>query len=198
MMDGLSNVSNDAIAAFQIAWERQDSVCARENSARNLLVKQAKKEGVPTEAAIEAIRTKKRRGSEEARIFMRDLLRSLALANMPMSQQDLFEGWNAGVSPGVKAEADLWAAEDAGFKAGRHRMDLADCPFSPGSEQHAVWHREYRKGELSRVSEDPDTTVAPATRKRGRPPRQARIPGTEQRMRRPGRAPSEEAAAPAE
>lgn len=198
MMDGLSNVSNDAIAAFQIAWERQDAVCARENSARNLIVKAAKKEGIPTEAAIEALRTKKRRGSEEARIFMRDLIRSMALANMPLSQQDLFDGWNVGVSPGVKAEAELWDAERAGFQAGRHRMDLADCPFSAGSEQHAVWHREYRKGEMSRVSEDPDTTVAPVTRKRGRPPRQDRIPGTEQRMRRPRRAVPEEAGAPAE
>jgi hypothetical protein len=193
----VSNVSNDAIVSFQVAWMRKKATIDQLVGEQRALVKSGKANGINTDAAIDAVRKRRRFSAEEARLYMRDLIRSMALQNMPVRQEDLFTGWEAGISPGVELEATLWDAEKEGFKAGRHGADRGDCPYSPGTEHHAVWHTEYAKGVLSRSSDGSE--VAPATRERPPRGRQARIPGTEHqdrpRQRRAKVIPINEAAA---
>lgn len=164
-MSDLPNVSNDSIVQFQIAWERISASIGRDTAIRRNLIKQARENGIDTEMATLAIRTKKRWSSTEATERLSNLLRSMALVHMPVAQDDLFN-WSSNVTSNTAAAADAWEAERSGYEAGSHGADPADCRYDAGTEAHALWNTAYRRGQDDHAEHSGGTERVPAERTR--------------------------------
>ena len=117
----------------------------------------------------------------EAASELKDTLDYMRLFRMPMTQADL--GFTDG-EPTVKVvrEDDLWDAEEAGFRAGRHGEKIEACPYPTGSELFVTWRAWWGKGQ-AQIAKELGPNARVATPSRERPPRQGRIPGTERRAR---------------
>ena len=177
----LSNVTNDSLIAFTIAYERQKSVCNRENALLANIVKQGKAEGIPTKAAVEASQKMKAMG-EGAADHLRDMIRVMALRNIPVTQPGLFDGWDLSLTQATREEDSAWRAESRGFDAGLHGADVSDNPFAPSTEVHVRWEIGRRNGLATR---ERNTGGKAVTAPRRRPVRQLRMPGTEPRQDSP-------------
>jgi hypothetical protein len=158
------NVSNDAIAEFQVAYERVSASIARDSGIRRALIKTARDNGVDTDMAVLAVKTKKKYSVQEAAIHLRNLLRSLSLVHMPLAQGDLFD-FPKGMSGNVERAREHWDAENQGYLAGQGGGDPDACPFAPGSDQHAIWTRAYQRGGEDHAAQT-DTQQVPAARTR--------------------------------
>jgi hypothetical protein len=186
MSDTLPNVTNDAIAEFQVEWERISASIDRSTALRRNLIKQARDNGIPTEMAVLAVRTKKKHSAQEATRNLADLLRSLSLVHIPISQDDLFD-WPQGMSANTAQARESWDAEGAGYAAGSNGADPESCPYQPGSDAYALWGRAYQRGAEDHAARSGGTERVPAERtRRARGPAQGQIAGTERRSRRRG------------
>jgi hypothetical protein len=184
----LPNVSNDAFIAFLIAWERQKSVCNRENALLANIAKQGRADGIPVQAVLDASRKMKALGNE-AVPYVRDMIRVMALRNMPVSQPTLFDGWDLALTTATREEDSAWRAENAGFEAGLHGGDVSANPFAPGTEIHIRWEIG-RRGGMAVRERNAGTGGKASTAPRQRPARQAkakqlRVPGTEAKQDSP-------------
>jgi len=169
-----SNVSNETIQEWMREYETQKRVCDVEQGVLRNIRKRAKADGVNL-AALTAVSRARKMDPQEAVAELRDTTRYYALRNIPVSRETLFDGWTPRVTEKARELDDVWDAEDAGFQAGRHGTDIAECPYEIGSMLHAEWLSWWHKGQESRSKElGPDATQAPATRRR---PRQTRFPG---------------------
>jgi hypothetical protein len=175
MSDTLPNVTNDAIAEFQVEWERISASIDRSTALRRNLIKQARDNGIPTEMAVLAVRTKKKHSAQEATRNLADLLRSLSLVHIPI------------MSANTAQARESWDAEGAGYAAGSNGADPESCPYQPGSDAYALWGRAYQRGAEDHAARSGGTERVPAERtRRARGPAQGQIAGTERRSRRRG------------
>ena len=137
-----------------------------ENGSLRSILKRAKASGVSTKALIAAHQAAKQEPDVVKR-EMQDMIRYLALRNMPFTQTDLFGVFDAGISPEAAAEQDEWDADDAGYQAGMHGQTGDDCPFAAGSPLQVAWMHGLEKGkEAAARTAGPDAKVANASRKR--------------------------------
>jgi len=184
--------SNDVVAEFIRAYRTQKRVVSSENGALRNIVRLGKRDGIDTKAAIRTANALQQ-DPEEVRVEMRHTIHYMNIASLPVSQIDLFAGWQPDVTDKTKTATDLWDVEEAGYQAGRHGGKIDDNPYPPGSEFFVHWREWWHKGQAAIARElGPDVTPAPSVRSRGR---QLRIPGTEHIQRRPN---SEDGAIPAD
>jgi hypothetical protein len=161
------NISNDTIVEFQIAYERVSASIGRDTAIRRNLIKQARENGVDTEMAVLAVKTKKKYSAQEASQRLANLLRSLALVHMPIEQGDLFR-WPAEVSANTQHAAQSWQAEEDGYAAGKAGADPDSNPYHRGSEEHVLWGRSYDRGAADHTVQSGGTERVPAARTRRR------------------------------
>jgi hypothetical protein len=180
------NVTNDQLLTFTIAYERQLNVVNRERMELTRLVKAAKKEGVPTAAVLEASKKRKAMDPDELRVHMREVIRTLALRNLPMKQSDLFDGWSLTVAETVRQEDATWRAEQLGQEQGLAGAADDSNPFAPGTELYVNWEVGRRAGIQARERFKGDgAAAAQAPRKRPSRGAQTRLPGTEAKQDSP-------------
>lgn len=171
-----SNVPNEAVVeAIHEVWENnreRDRIVAQ---GRNLL-KHCKTIGIDVDALRITIRNKKLDLDEVLRTF-RNTIHYMGLTGQTVTQAALFEGWDTKLSQKVKAGQDIWDAQDLGYQAGRHGVDIAECPYHPpGSELAAAWLTFHKKGaDAAAKARGPDVSVATAPRGR-RKPKQETLP----------------------
>jgi len=176
-----SAISNDEVLACLREYESQKRVCDSENGVLRNIVKRHKAAGVNIPALMATCKARKREPMEVV-AELREQIRYMSLRNIPVARETLFDGWTPRVSEKSRDEEDIWTAEDSGYRAGRHGVDISENPYSPGIELHAAWLKWWQKGQAAIARElGPDTEQAPASRIRR--PRQMRFPGTDRRKR---------------
>jgi hypothetical protein len=187
-----TNVPNELIVAAIREILTNDRERDRVVAEGRNLRKRYKTLGVDLEALGITTKNRKRDIDEVVRT-MKNTLHYMGLAGQQVSQGALFDGWTTTVSQEVKLGQDIWDAEDSGYMAGRHGVDIAECPYHPpGSELAAAWLSFHKKGRAdAQKAQGPDTSTATAPR--ARRPRQDALPGvpaTRHRRNGAGKAPS--------
>jgi hypothetical protein len=143
----VDNVSGDTISDWMRQYSSQKRKCDEENGVLRALVKRAKSDGINAKEMIAAVAAGKLDPDEVAR-DLRDRLRYMSLRRIPLDRDSLF-AWSADVTQKTQAEDDTWAAEDAGYQAGRHGVPAADSPFAPGTELSVRWLEFWHKGQAA-------------------------------------------------
>jgi len=182
--------TNGPTDAESRAWLRQIVIQKRrveeETGVLRKLYQRAKNAGEDTEALRRSI-AKKRRDSTEVVASMRAELRYDALQNIPTTAEALFDGLTVHITETMKAEDDIWSAQDKGYRAGFGGVPKGENPFPAGSEFFVAWDGEWIKGQgaLARLMGE-NATRADASR--GSRAQQTRMPGTESRQDSPRKA----------
>jgi ribosome modulation factor len=172
---GSNTASNDSAADWMRQYRVQKRRCDEENGVLRNIVKRAKADGMNTTAMIAAVKATKLE-PEVVSADLRDQIRYMGIIHLPMTQASLFEGIDFEVNSSTEHKDDLWTAEDAGYRAGRHGQRIEDCPYQTGTELHVHWVQEWHKGQAAIARElGPDVKVASANKKRK--PRQGKLQG---------------------
>jgi ribosome modulation factor len=180
MSDALA-ASNDAKLSFAIEWEQTEATVNAARRKLAALTRKAQADGIPTKSIIEASRKRRAHGAETVP-YMRQLIQAMALRDIPMTAEAMFDGWDTMVSTSVLEDDQAWRAQDAGFKEGMAGADRDVNPFQPGTLRQQAWERGRRAGIAAREAKaGPAAKAATAPRKRPQRGRQTRLPGTEQR-----------------
>lgn len=178
MSGSISNITNEQIVEWRIKYEQ---LTIEANQARMRVAshgKQGRADGLPVPALIEACR-KARRFPETGELVAheRNVMRGLALMNVPNLQQDLFFGWTLDLAPDARLEEARWRAQHQGYLAGMKGAAEDAGPQLTG-DLGMAWEAGRRAGILQReANAGPGVRAATASRKR--PRRQTRLPGTE-------------------
>lgn len=173
-----SNVSNDEIQQVMRDYRTQRRVCDTENGVLRNILKRAKNIGINTKA-LTATAKAARLDPDEVITELRDTLHYMSLTRMQVTPDSLFASWTPTVTEKSRMADDVWTAEDAGYKAGRHGADRKECPYDRGSELEVAWLRWWTKGQES-IAKELGENARQASTARERPKRQqANIPGTE-------------------
>lgn len=167
-----SNVTNDAILDWLRQYQQQRRACDEANGVLRSLLKRAKGEGINTRALISTV-TASKLDPDIVQRDLKDQIRYMALRNMPVHQIDLFgeHGLDLRVTEKSREEDASWAADDAGYAAGRHGAKVEDCPYQPGSSLSDHWYRSWKRGQEA-IARELGDNVKPATSSRKRPNRE--------------------------
>jgi len=167
-----SNVTNDAILDWLRQYQQQRRLCDEAQGVLRSLLKRAKGDGINTRALISTV-TASKLDPDVVQRDMRDQIRYMALRNMPVHQTDLFgeNGLDLRVTDKSREEDASWAADDAGYAAGRHGAKVEDCPYQPGSSLSDHWYRSWKRGQEA-IARELGDNVKPATSSRKRPNRE--------------------------
>lgn len=161
---------------------RQQLRCNEENGVLRNLYKQAKADGENVAEMRKAIRDAKKDATEVIS-DLRHHIRYLQLRHIPLDPNSLFAGQEIIVPVRDVMDDDETDIITKGYTAGRHAVDIAECPYRQGSPQAVMWLDWWKRGQAAIARElGPDTKQAEAPRQRVRD-RQGRIPGTEARDR---------------
>jgi hypothetical protein len=113
---------------------------------------------------------------DEVRMNMREQIRYMALRNLPVARDDLFEGIDLDVTQKSRESDDLWTAEEAGYQSGRHAAPIEDNPYQAGGPLFVAWESWWHKGQAAIARElGPDGTQASTARSRPRRAKQLRL-----------------------
>jgi ribosome modulation factor len=135
---------------------------AEAQSAHQHAMKKAKAAGI-NPAAFGAILQARKQEPEVIEQNMRDFARYARWLEMPIgTQPGLFGDDVPPVDEKAATEQREWAAEEAGYEAGRNGRNRSDCPFPAGSPFHARWDDGWVRGQ-AKIAEG----LGP--KKRGRP-----------------------------
>lgn len=117
-------------------------------SAHRHALKRAKAAGIDLAAMAEAIDITKR-DSDEVAQHMRTVARYAAWMGQPIGTQGALFDATDGNMPSQKAAAEQheWAADEAGYDAGRAGRNRDDHPYEVGTPLHAAWDRGWMKGQ---------------------------------------------------
>jgi hypothetical protein len=202
---------------YQNAWDEQKRKCDIEGAVLRSIDKRAKDSGLPIELRPIANRLR-RRGSAEAELFVGQLLRiSAANGVIQGPQLNAFAAAHYTPTDEIRQMANVAAAEDEGFRAGRGGLAKDANPYPVGSEESLAWvkwhgrgvaaqeHIMGARGTLAQASKEqpkarqrrkiPALPPPGEIKRRGRPPK-PNGPTGEVVRRKPGR-PRKQAAAPA-
>lgn len=167
---GSSAVSNDACSDWIRQYRSQKRRCDEEQGVLRNIIKRAKSDGINARAMIAAVNATKQ-DPEVIAADLRDQIRYMGLIHLPVSQGQLFEGWDDAVTAKTQHEDDLWDAEDAGYRAGRHGVPSEESPYAVGTELHVHWLSEWHKGQAS-IARELGENVKRASSARERPARE--------------------------
>lgn len=171
---GSNTASNDAAADWMRQLRQQKRKCDEENGVLRNIVKRAKADGQNTKSMLNAIKATKL-DPDVVAADLRDQIRYMAIIHIPLTQAELFDGWDGTVTEKTAREDDLWDADDKGYHAGRHGVPISDAPYEAGTERHVHWMVAWKKGQAAIARElGPDVTQA--STERARPGRKARQP----------------------
>lgn len=184
MSDAQTNTFRDPAASLD--WMRQIQAqqrrAAEENGVLRNLYKRAQAAGEDIKGMKLAIRMTKV-APEEAVAETKSSLYYMAIRNIPVTRESLFDGLDLHKSEQTRHDDDLWDAEEKGYLAGRHNVKIDECPYHPGAELHVKWVEWWNKGQAAIARElGPNAEQANASR---RHPRQERMEGTEERQLSP-------------
>jgi hypothetical protein len=179
-------VSDAEVLDWMQKAERQKRRAAEEQGAYRAILKGAKNAGINLKAMIATGKAAKL-DHDTVRIDTRDQIRYMALRRLPVTPEHLFSGIDLDAMQNSHATNDKWDAEVSGYRAGHAGTVIDDNPHPAGSEFFVIWRDYWNQGQAARARElGPNAEQAPA--RRGRPPRQERIPGTEPRQATPRKA----------
>ncbi len=132
-------------------------------SAHQHALKKAKGAGINLDA-FKAVLKARKAEPEQVEQNLRDFARYARWLEMPIGTQPGLFGDDAPV-PDDKATTEQreWAADEAGYDAGRNGRNRGDCPFPLGTPFHARWDAGWIRGQ-AKLAEG----LGP--KKRGRPP----------------------------
>lgn len=145
-----------AVVAAKRALEEAQSV-------HQHAMKRAKNAGINLDSFKAVIKARKVE-PEVVEQNMRDFARYARWLEMPIGHQPGLFGDDAPpVDDKAAAEQREWAAEEAGFEAGRNGRNRSDCPYELGTPFHQRWDSGWLRGQ-AKIAEG----LGP--KKRGRPP----------------------------
>jgi ribosome modulation factor len=163
-----SNLSNDVIADFMREAAATKRAVEEANSAHRTVLKRAKAAGVNQRALLEAMAAKKQ-DADKVVIELRDTIRYLEIAKIPISKSGLFDDLDLEPLSAEAEEADAsWASEEAGYQAGIANAARDDNPFPPGQKTHGDWDAGFRRGKQFLAGQTTDSAVKPASTRRGK------------------------------
>jgi ribosome modulation factor len=175
MADGeLSNVTPEAILHWTHQLSRSRRSLDEASSAHRTMVKQAKKDGVPTNAILESI-SWARMDPDERRKRIIDRIRVEAARHADDGDRLIDEVFRLDrrVADGPRQAATLFEAEQRGYDAGR-RGELADsCPYEPGSEAAQTWRNYWHDGNVQHAASLIEGEKLASTRRQRRSPGRA-------------------------
>ena len=140
-------------------------------SSHQAVLKRAKNQGVNTRALLEAMAARKTE-HDKVVIELRDTIRYLGLAGVPLKDSGLFDGSLVPVETDEQRQENAaWAADDAGYTSGKENGSREDNPFPPGSEPHGRWDEGWRRGVKARAdAAKPGVAKASTRRAKDRAP----------------------------
>lgn len=157
-----------------VTAKRRAAVVAAECSA---IVRKWNKAGVHTKAA-QIVAKLRDEDPEEVVELIRELVRMLALVQIPVEQAELFPEEGALPSKVIEEQSE-WEAEDAGFLAGKAGRPIDDSPYNhqPGSALFVKWRDGWDRGQAAiAYSMGPDAKQATDERRpRGRPRKEKNV-----------------------
>src|ERR1700733_3106616 len=170
---GSNTAGNDSAVNWMRQYRTQKRLCDEANGVLRNILKRAKSDGMDTKAMINAVKATKL-NPDEVVAGLRNEITYLGLLHVKMTQSDIFENFDLTVTEKTEREDDLWDAEDAGYKAGRHGVKVEACPYTAGTEHHVHWREFGHKGQHAIAAElGPDVKMANPARGRGRPRKNA-------------------------
>jgi ribosome modulation factor len=165
-----SSASNDSAAEWMRLYRTQRRKCDEEQGVLRNIVKRAKTDGMNTKAMIAAIAATKL-DPEVVAADLRDEIRYMTIVRIPIHQAELFDGWDETVTQKTTQQDDLWDAEDAGYRAGRHGAAVEECKYLPGTELHVHWLEHWHKGQAA-IARELGQDVKQADAAKARPKRE--------------------------
>jgi len=160
--------SNDVVLDYLRQYSIQKRECESAQGVLRNIVKRAKADGINVKALTDAHRALKLDPGEVS-AHLREFIRIVNLRNGGAIERDELFDWDTDVAPATRHADDIWDAENAGYIAGRNGVDIRECLYDPGSEQHAAWLREHQKGQAAIAREmGPGVERAPGGRSRPR------------------------------
>jgi hypothetical protein len=137
-----NGASNATVIEYQSLYAQQRRRVEEETGILRALLKRAKSDGVNTRA-LTTVHLLAKQDPDQVRLELREQVRYMALRNMPVQQQDLFDVVPVRPAP----EAGLHAAEQGGYDAGRAGGDVDDSPFDAGTALDVEWRRGWHRGQ---------------------------------------------------
>lgn len=169
----VSNVSSETWAKYLSGVAQTKRAVEEANGTHRALLKKAKTDGVSPKALLAALAAKR---LDESVVVqdLRDYVRALHVARIPVEANSIYGGW----TPPPKEEEDVFGATDAGYRAGKAGAPISDNPHTAGSESHQAWAKAWHDGQAAAVMASPSGTRA-ANPDRKRPNRTAETQATE-------------------
>jgi len=150
-------------------YQRQKRKVDEENGVLRAILKRLKSSGINTKAMIATVQASKK-DPQEVLSDTREMLRFMALRNMPTTQMDLFPDGESAirVAENARAKDAEWTVDEAGYRAGFNAVPAEDNPHPPGSEFFVIWQKSWHDGQaaLVRKTMSEGTEVASASRAR--------------------------------
>lgn len=157
-----SNVSSDTWAKHLSIVIQTKRAVEEANGGHRAALKKAKADGCSPKALLAAIAAK-RLDQTVVEQDLRDYVRALHVARIPVDANTIYGGW----TPPPREEEDVFGANDAGYRAGKGGAPASDNPHPAGSESHQAWAKAWHDGQAAMVMESPSgTRAANASRKR--------------------------------
>jgi hypothetical protein len=158
MVANLAEAKSHAITPeVFLQHDREIATAKREHedtSAALARAKKAAKTGAVDLEAYKFIEKMRKLEDDEQAIVLRHIQQYAVWLEMPWGTQ--FSLLDAPKVPSPKAKAKtehaVWAAGEAGLRAGRDGETLDQNPNMPGSEEHAAWARSYLTGLSERAT----------------------------------------------
>lgn len=168
----IDSPSNDSIVRTGQLIRTQRRVVGEETGVLRAELKRFRSAGGNNRALTEAVKYLKWDGDGEVLHHLRDVTHYYFLLRGTRTQPDqgaIFDGWDLRVGNQTQADTELWVASENGRAAGRSAIDIAECPYDPGSELRAAWLSEHKRGAAAIKRElGPQGEPAPATQGRVR------------------------------
>lgn len=146
-----SNVVDETIQKHQRLYALQKRKCEEENGVLRSILKAAKSDGVNNKQLIASHEMSKLE-PEVVRQDLHDLIRYLALKNMPTIAQDLFGDLDVVDRPGADETQDAFQADDEGYSAGMGGQTAGDNPKKAGTVEFVSWEQGRVKGAEAKAN----------------------------------------------
>jgi ribosome modulation factor len=173
---GSNTLSNDEEAEFLRLYRQQKRVCNEANGVLRALLKRAKSAGMDTSEITAAVSIKAQMETDEAAAKLKTRLRYLALLNMPISADSLYDGFGTQVTSKTEEADRAWEANDVGYRFGRQGAKIEECPYPHESPLGIEWNAGWRRGQRAIAAEmGPDVKAADTGRTRPKRGEQASL-----------------------
>jgi hypothetical protein len=115
------------------------------NGEHRALLKRLKSEGIDVKAAL-AVNVASRQDPAIVQVHEAERVRMMALRSIISLDELINQTDHLQVTPHARLADNRADAEDAGYRAGKMGVPVADCPHPAGSEFAAAWIRWHQNG----------------------------------------------------